>query len=67
MSEDPILDRVMLEFSKGDRARFRDFIEGGAGIFGGLGSGKSSTSARMIALAFLRAGLRGPGTDSQVR
>jgi hypothetical protein len=59
MAKDPILDRVMLDLSETDRVRFRDLIEGGVGIFGGLGSGKSSTSARMIALAFLRAGLGG--------
>lgn len=59
MPKDPTLDSVMLELTERDRIRLRAFIEGGIGIFGGLGSGKSSTSARMLALAFLRAALGG--------
>jgi hypothetical protein len=59
MPKDPILDRVILQLSEQDVVRFRDLIEGGCLITGGLGSGKSSTSARNIALSFLNAGLGG--------
>jgi hypothetical protein len=54
-----ILDRVMVQLSASDFLRFRDLIEGGTLITGGLGSGKSSTSGRAFALAFLSAGVGG--------
>lgn len=53
MPKDPILDRVILQLSDVDVVRFRDIIEGGCLITGGLGSGKSSTSARNLALSLL--------------
>jgi hypothetical protein len=53
MPKDPILDRVILQLSDVDVVRFRDVIEGGCLITGGLGSGKSSTSARNLALSLL--------------
>ena len=59
MPKDPILDREILRLSGTDAVRFRDIIEGGCLITGGLGSGKSSTSARTIALSFLSAGFGG--------
>jgi hypothetical protein len=54
-----ILDRAMVRLSDSDNLRFRDLIEGATLITGGLGSGKSSTSGRAFALAFLNAGLGG--------
>ena len=54
-----LLDYPMLGLSETDVLLFRDFIEGGTLITGALGSGKSSTSGRTIAYAFLRAGLGG--------
>jgi hypothetical protein len=54
-----LLDAKMLALSDSDFVRFRDLIEGGTLITGGLGSGKSSTSARALALSFLGAGLGG--------
>jgi len=59
MAKDPVLDREIVRLSETDSIRFRDLIEGGCLITGGLGSGKSSTSARTIALSFLRAGYGG--------
>ena len=59
MPKDPILDRVILQLSQQDAVRFRDIIEGGCLITGGLGSGKSSTSARNIALSLLASGYGG--------
>jgi hypothetical protein len=59
MAKDPVLDREILRLSENDTVRFRDIIEGGCLITGGLGSGKSSTSARNIALSFLSAGFGG--------
>ena len=59
MPKDPILDRVILQLSQQDAVRFRDIIEGGCLISGGLGSGKSSTSARNIALSLLASGYGG--------
>ena len=56
---DPVLDREILALSQYDVLRFRDLIEGGTLITGGLGSGKSSTSGRALAMGFLRAGLGG--------
>ena len=59
MPKDPILDRVILQLSEQDAVRFRDIIEGGCLISGGLGSGKSSTSARNLALSLLQSGYGG--------
>jgi hypothetical protein len=59
MPKDPVLDRTIVQLSETDVIRFRDLIEGGCLITGGLGSGKSSTSARTLALSFLRAGYGG--------
>jgi len=59
MPKDPILDREILRLSDSDIVRFRDIIEGGCLITGGLGSGKSSTSAKDLALSFLTAGFGG--------
>src|ERR1700691_321325 len=56
---DPVLDRPILWLSDRDVLTFRSLIEGGCLITGGLGSGKSSTSGRALALGFLRAGLGG--------
>jgi hypothetical protein len=59
MPKDPLLDRTILQLSPNDAIRFRDAIEGGIAIFGGLGSGKSSTVARLTAMALLHAGMGG--------
>jgi hypothetical protein len=59
MPKDPVLDREIVRLSNSDVIRFRDLIEGGCLITGGLGSGKSSTSARTLALSFLSAGYGG--------
>jgi hypothetical protein len=59
MPKDPVLDEVMVQLTDQDAIRFRDCIEGGVLITGGLGSGKSSTSARTLAKAFLRSGKGG--------
>jgi hypothetical protein len=59
MAKDPILDRIILQLSQHDSVRFGDIIEGGCLITGGLGSGKSSTSARNLALSLLSAGYGG--------
>jgi hypothetical protein len=54
-----ILDWPMVQLSDSDCLRFRDLIEGGTLITGGLGSGKSSTSGRAFALSFLKARMGG--------
>jgi hypothetical protein len=59
MKKDPLLDRTILQLSETDVLPFRRLIEGGTLITGGLGSGKSSTSGRALAMGFLRAGLGG--------
>lgn len=59
MPRDPLLDRIILQLAPQDAIRFRDGIEGGIAVFGGLGSGKSSTVGRLIALALLYAGMGG--------
>ena len=59
MAKDPVLDREILSLSETDIVRFRDIIEGGCLITGGLGSGKSSTSAKDLALSFLTSGFGG--------
>ncbi len=59
MALDPVLDKPMLQLSDKDCINFRQMVEGGTLITGGLGSGKSSTTARACAMAFLRAGLGG--------
>jgi type IV secretory pathway TraG/TraD family ATPase VirD4 len=56
MPEDPVLDRIILQLSKTDPIRFRDIIEGGLFVSGGLGSGKSSTVLFQLAMACLIAG-----------
>ncbi len=50
MAKDPVLDREILRLSDTDILRFRDLIEGGCFITGGLGSGKSSTVAKDLAM-----------------
>jgi hypothetical protein len=59
MAKDPVLDQEMLWLSDSDCLRFRDLVEGGTLITGGLGAGKSSTSAKNLAMSFLRSGLGG--------
>jgi hypothetical protein len=54
-----VLNTPILRLSDSDIVRFRDLIEGGTLITGGLGSGKSSTSAKSLALSFLSTGLGG--------
>ena len=49
-----LLDLPILWLSKTDVLRFRDVIEGGTLITGGLGAGKSSTTLRQFYLAFMR-------------
>jgi hypothetical protein len=58
-NKNDILDRPILSLSDTDHLLFRDLIEGGTLITGGLGAGKSSTSGRALACGFLRAGLGG--------
>jgi hypothetical protein len=53
---DNILDRTILQISKTDAVRFRDIIEGGLFVSGGLGSGKSSTVLFQTAMSCLLAG-----------
>jgi hypothetical protein len=53
MPKDPILDRVILRLSEKDVVRFRDIIEGGCFITGGLGSGKTSNVGKALALSLL--------------
>jgi type IV secretory pathway TraG/TraD family ATPase VirD4 len=55
MAKDPVLDLILLWLSEIDPMRFRDVIEGGLFLSGGLGAGKSSTFLFMLAMAFLRA------------
>lgn len=55
------LDTVLIEFAAktgSSNWTIRDAVEG-LGIFGGIGSGKSSGSARMVALKFLSNGFGG--------
>jgi hypothetical protein len=59
MAKDPVLDREILRLSDTDILRFRDLIEGGCFITGGLGSGKSSTVAKDLAMSFLYSGMGG--------
>jgi hypothetical protein len=59
MPKDHLLDRVILQLAPDDAIRFRDAIEGGIAVFGGLGSGKSSTVGRLIALSLLFEGMGG--------
>jgi hypothetical protein len=59
MPKDPLLDRIILQLAPEDAIRFRDAIEGGIAVFGGLGSGKSSTVGRLIALSLLFEGMGG--------
>jgi len=54
---DNILDRTILQLSKVDAIRFRDIIEGGLFVSGGLGAGKSSTVLFQVAMSCLIAGL----------
>ncbi len=54
-----VLNTPILQLSESDVVRFRDLIEGGTLITGGLGSGKSSTSAKSLALSFLSSGIGG--------
>lgn len=42
MPKDAVLDRTILQLTDRDAVRFRDIIEAGCFITGGLGSGKSS-------------------------
>ena len=52
------LDKVLLDFGKGDVWTIRDAVRG-TQIFGGIGSGKSSGSGRVIAKQFLLNGFGG--------
>jgi hypothetical protein len=54
-----ILDTPILWLSETDCLSLRSLVEGGTLITGRLGSGKSSTSGRALAMGFLRAGLGG--------
>lgn len=54
-----LLDLPILWLSKTDVLKFRDVIEGGTLVTGGLGAGKSSTTLRQYFLAFMRAHLGG--------
>ncbi len=54
MAKDPVLDRIILRLTDTDVIRFRDLIEGGCFITGGLGSGKTSTVGRALALSLLQ-------------
>jgi hypothetical protein len=56
MPNDPVLDRIVLRLSDTDVIRFRDLIEGGCYITGGLGSGKTSTVGKLLALSLLQKG-----------
>jgi hypothetical protein len=58
-NHEDILDRPILWLSDKDHLSLRALVEGGTLITGRLGSGKSSTSGRALALGFLRAGLGG--------
>ena len=60
MAKDPVLDRVIIRLSETDVIRFRDLIEGGCYITGGLGSGKTSTVGKAIAMSLLQ---KGGGND----
>src|ERR1700722_19975290 len=55
-NSDKVLDRTILQLSKTDPIRFRDIIEGGLFVSGGLGGGKSSTVLFQLAMACLMAG-----------
>lgn len=59
MAKDPILDRIILQLSDTDFVTFRQMIEGGCLATGGLGSGKSSTVLRALAISLLCAGFGG--------
>ena len=52
------LDTPLLRLSAQDAFTLRDAC-GGVHIFGGIGSGKTSGSGRMLAGAYLRAGMGG--------
>lgn len=54
-----LLNQRIMSLSETDDLLLRDLVEGGTLITGGLGSGKTSTSGRALALGFLRAGLGG--------
>ncbi|MBV9506857.1 MAG: hypothetical protein JO323_17830 [Acidobacteriia bacterium] len=59
MKNNNILDKPILALSDSDVLTFRHLVEGGVLITGGLGSGKSSTSGKALAMGMLRAGLGG--------
>jgi hypothetical protein len=59
MAKDPVLDRDIIPLSETDALRFRDLIEGGCFITGGLGSGKSSAVLKYFAKALLNEGMGG--------
>jgi hypothetical protein len=52
-NRDDILDRIIFSLSETDHVRFRDLVEGTL-ITGAPGSGKTSTSGRLLAQALLR-------------
>lgn len=54
MAKDPVLDRIVIRLSDTDVIRFRDLIEGGCYITGGLGSGKTSNVGKALALSLLQ-------------
>ena len=45
------LDRVLLKWSANDYFTRRNLVDGGVGIFGAVGSGKSSASGRQLGCA----------------
>jgi hypothetical protein len=47
-----ILDQRIIQLSKIDSLRFRDLIEGGTLVFGGIGAGKTSSNGSVAARAF---------------
>jgi hypothetical protein len=59
MPKDPVLDKEILKLSDVDVIRFRDIIEGGCFVSGGLGAGKSSTVLHQLAMSFLYSGFGG--------
>jgi hypothetical protein len=59
MKNKDVLDKPILALSESDVLTFRHLVEGGVLITGGLGSGKSSTSGRALAMGMLRAGIGG--------
>ncbi len=53
-----VLDTPLLSITKHDRFTLRDAVQG-VGIFGGIGSGKTSGSGAALAAAYLKSGMGG--------